>query len=729
MTDQHIIQTIAHTIHVSEKQIQTALSLLQSGNTIPFIARYRKEATGMLNEIQLRQIQEQYEYEQALSSRREAVRQSIMEQGQWTEELGRLLDQAGKLQEIEDLYMPYKPKKRTKASMARDAGLEPLADLFWQQDPHGPSPEEAAAPYLNETIPTIEDAIAGASNILAERMSELAPYRQYLRRALWKTAKLECTLLVEEDEAKAMLTYKDFSGRIASLPSHRILAINRGEAQKLLKVTLTDTPDANIGKLIQDVTVCDSPYGQIIAAAAADSYKRLIFPQLEREIRSDLTERAEKQAISIFAKNLRSLLLQPPFAGQVILGLDPGYRTGCKAAVIDATGNVLDYGVCYLTGSEKQRRASADTLLGMIQKHGVTLLSIGNGTASYETEQFVAGLIQEHDLSCRYIIANESGASVYSASELAREELPDLDVTIRGAVSIARRIQDPLAEAVKIDPKSIGVGQYQHDVNQKSLSAALDAVVESVVNYVGVDLNTASAALLQHVSGLTAATAANIVAYRKEKGPFHSRQELLSVNRLGPATFTQCAGFLRIKGGDEPLDNTSVHPESYELTEKIISHYGLTKADLHDEAKLRALQSKVQMNAVPVLAAKFQAGEPTIRDILEELRKPGRDVRSEFPLPLTRRNVVSLDELKIGTVVRGTVHNVVDFGAFVDFGLKTPGLIHRSELCNHPFRHPTDVISVGDVVDAVIISVDSSRGRVGLSIKKLKQSLKKPTES
>lgn len=728
MTDKHIIQTIAHTLHVSETQIQTALNLLQSGNTIPFIARYRKEATGTLNEIQLRQIQDQYEYEQALSSRREAVRQSIMEQGQWTDELGRLLDQAGKLQEIEDLYMPYKPKKRTKASMARDAGLEPLADIFWQQDPQGPPPEKAAASYVNETIPTIEDAIAGAANILAERMSELASYRQYLRRTLWKTAKLECSLLVEEDEAQAMLTYKDFSGRIATLPSHRILAINRGEAQKLLKVTLTDTPDVNIDKLVQDVAAHDSPYAQIIAAAAADSYKRLIFPQLEREIRSDLTERAEKQAISIFAKNLRSLLLQPPFAGQVILGLDPGYRTGCKAAVIDATGNVLDYGVCHLTGSEKQKRASADMLLNMIQKHKVTLLSIGNGTASYETEQFVANLIQENDLSCRYLIANESGASVYSASDLAREELPNLDVTIRGAVSIARRIQDPLAEAVKIDPKSIGVGQYQHDVNQKALSAALDTVVESVVNYVGVDLNTASAALLQHISGLTAATAANIVSYRKENGPFHSRQELLSVNRLGPATFTQCAGFLRIKGGDEPLDNTSVHPESYELTEKIISHYGLTKEDLHDEAKLRTLQSKIQMNAVPVLASKFQAGEPTIRDILEELRKPGRDVRSEFPLPLTRRNVVSLDELKIGTVVRGTVHNVVDFGAFVDFGLKTPGLIHRSELCSHPFRHPTDVISVGDVIDAVIISVDSSRGRVGLSIRKLKQSLKKTAE-
>ena len=566
MTDQHIIQTIAHTIHASEKQIQTALSLLQSGNTIPFIARYRKEATGMLNEIQLRQIQEQYEYEQALSSRREAVRQSIMEQGQWTEELGRLLDQAGKLQEIEDLYMPYKPKKRTKASMARDAGLEPLADIFWQQDPHGPSPEEAAASYLNETIPTIEDAIAGAANILAERMSELAPYRQYLRRALWKTSKLECALLVEEDEAKAMLTYKDFSGRIASLPSHRILAINRGEAQKLLKVTLTDTPDANIGKLIQDVTVCNSPYGQIIAAAAADSYKRLIFPQLEREIRSDLTERAEKQAISIFAKNLRSLLLQPPFAGQVILGLDPGYRTGCKAAVIDATGNVLDYGVCYLTGSEKQRRASADTLLSMIQNHGVTLLSIGNGTASYETEQFVASLIQENDLS---------SATSSPTNQARRSTLRPIWLGKSCPTWMSPSAEPyPLPAGFRIPwqrpsnrPEINRVGQYQHDVKQSLISRpGRRRRIRRQLRRV--DLNTASAALLQHVSGLTAATAANIVAYRKENGPFHSRQELLSVNRLGPATFTQCAGFLRIKGGDEPLDNTSVHPESYELTEK-----------------------------------------------------------------------------------------------------------------------------------------------------------------
>lgn len=728
MTEKHIIQTIARTIHVSETQVQHALNLLQSGNTIPFIARYRKEATGMLNELQLRQIKEQYEYEQALSSRRESVRQSIMEQGQWTDELGKLLEKATKLQEIEDLYMPYKPKKRTKASMAREAGLEPLANIFWQQNPAGPSPEGAAAPYVNESVPSVEDAIAGAANILAERMSELAPYRQYLRRTLWNTSKLECTLVTDESEAQSMLTYKDFSGRIASLPSHRILAINRGEAQKLLKVTLTDAPEAHIHKLVQMVSAHPSPYLPIIEAAAADSYKRLIFPQLEREIRNELTGRAEKQAIAVFAKNLRSLLLQPPFPGQIILGLDPGYRTGCKAAVIDETGNVLDYGVCYLTGSDKQRRESAQTLLGMIKKYHVTLLSIGNGTASYETEQFVSDLIQKEDLSCHYVIANESGASVYSASDLAREELPHLDVTIRGAVSIARRIQDPLAEAVKIDPKSIGIGQYQHDVNQKNLSATLDSVVESVVNYVGVDLNTASVSLLQHVSGLTAATAANIVAYRQQHGPFHDRQELLAVHRLGPATFTQCAGFLRIKNGSEPLDNTSVHPESYALAEKIISHYGLSKEDLHDEKNLRLLQRKIQMNAVPVLAAKFQAGEPTICDILEELRKPGRDVRSDYPLPLTRRNVMSLDELKVGTVIRGTVHNVVDFGAFVDFGLKTPGLIHRSELCNHPFGHPTDVISVGDIIDAMIISVDSARGRVGLSIKKLKQSLKETAE-
>lgn len=719
MTEKQLIQTVANAVGVRISQVQAALHLLQDGNTIPFIARYRKEATGVLDEMQLRRIQECYTYEQALQDRRETIRQSITEQGLWTTTLAQQLEAATHLQEIEDIYLPYKPKKRTKASMARDAGLEPLADIFWQQSPYGADPKDAAVLYINDEVPAIEDAISGAENILAERISELTSFRQFLRQDLWKSAKLTCTLQVDEAEAPIMATYQNFSQRICHLPSYRILAINRGEEQKQLKVTLIANHDFYIEKLTQYILHGSSPYTQLLADAAADSYKRLIFPQLEREIRNDLTEKANKQAIAVFAENLRNLLLQPPFTGQTILGLDPGYRTGCKAAVIDATGHVLAHGTYYLTSTKRQQEQSAIALRNIIKKYKVTLISIGNGTASYETEQFVSAMLTDQHLSCPYIIANEAGASVYSASELAREELPDLDVTIRGAVSIARRIQDPLAESVKINPKSIGIGQYQHDVNQKDLSTALDAVVDSVVNYVGVDLNTASAALLQHVSGLTATTAANIIAYRNENGPFHNRQELLSVNRLGPATFTQCAGFLRIKNGDEPLDNTSVHPESYELAKKIAAHYGFISSDLQDKQKLQLLQEKIQMNAVPLLASSLHAGEPTIRDILEELRKPGRDVRTAFPIPLTRRHVLSLDELKIGTIVRGTVQNVVDFGAFVDFGLKTPGLIHRSELCHHPIQHPTDVIHVGNIVKAVIVSVDASRNRIGLSLKRL----------
>lgn len=700
MTEETMIAEIARTLGIRPAQVQSALSLFAQGNTIPFIARYRKEATGTLDEVQLRCIQEQYEYEQALASRKETVRQSIMDQGCWNDDLARSLEAARQLQDVEDLYLPYKPKKRTKASMARDAGLEPLADCFASQDPKGPAPEDAA---------------------LAERFSERADFRRHLRRELWQQARLTCSLQVEEDQAGPMLTYADFSERVARIPSYRILAINRGENEKKLKVTLKEPADRHIAMLCQLVITRPSPYDQILRDAAADSYKRLISPQMEREIRNELTAQAEKQAIDVFAENLRHLLLQPPFAGQIILGLDPGFRTGCKAAVISATGQVLDYGTYYLTHSEQQKHQSAVSLANMIRRHGVTLISIGNGTASYETEQFVSHLIEAYHLKCRYVIANEAGASVYSASDLAREELPDLDVTIRGAVSIARRIQDPLAESVKIDPRAIGVGQYQHDVNQKALSAALDQVVTSVVNYVGVDLNTASPALLQHIAGLTAATAGNIVAYRNENGPFQNRQDLLNVPRLGPATFTQCAGFLRIKDGTEPLDNTSVHPESYGLAEKIAGHYGLSHDELKDPEKLAILRDKIQMNAAPKLAASLGAGEPTIKDILEELRKPGRDVRSDFPKPLTRRHVLSLSDLQIGSVVRGTVQNVVDFGAFVDFGLKTPGLVHRSQLSRHPFRHPTDVVHAGDIVEAEIISVDAARGRIGLSMKKVKK--------
>ena len=721
MDNKKIINHIAADLSIRPAQISTVLDLFAQANTIPFIARYRKEATGELDEVQLRSIKERFEYEQALAQRKETVEQSITEQGKWTNELATRLEKARVLQDVEDLYLPYRPKKRTKASMARDAGLEPLADWLTAQKNDGLSPETAANSYINDAVPTTEEALQGAAYIIAERCSEDAPFRHYLRNRLWKQAKLECTLLVEDAAAKAMLTYKDFKESIRHIPSHRILALNRGEAQKLVKITLAANHDEYISQLANQLITKDSPCKPILEAAAADSYKRLIFPQMEREIRNELTAQAEKQAIAVFAENLRHLLLQPPLPGHTILGLDPGFRTGCKSAVIDTTGDVLDYHVFYLTGSEAQQQESATAMAEIIKKYDVTLISIGNGTASYETEQFVAKLIKEQQLKCSYLITNESGASVYSASELAREEMPDLDVSIRGAVSIARRVQDPLAELVKIDAESIGVGQYQHDVNQKQLTSTLDDVVDSVVNYVGVDLNTASPALLRHISGITSAIAANIVAYRNQNGPFHSRDELSNVYRLGPAAFTQCAGFLRIKNGRMPLDNTSVHPESYPLAEKIIQSYGFTLADMKNEKQLQLLQSKLQMNAAPKLSQELKAGLPTVRDILEELRKPGRDVRDELPKPLTRKNIMSLDELQVGTIVRGTVNNVVDFGAFVDFGLKTPGLIHRSELSTHPFKHPMDVIHVGDIIDAVIISVDAARGRIGLSIKQMKK--------
>ncbi len=724
MDNQTIIRHIANTLSIKPWQVTAVLDLLDQANTVPFIARYRKEATGELDEVQIRSIKESYDYELALAQRKETVQQSIIAQEKWTDELARQLEQATTLQDVEDLYLPYRPKKHTKASMAREAGLEPLAKQFLEQDKNGVPPEMAAQPFINENVPTADDAIQGACYIIAEGCSEDAAFRGWLRNALWKSAKIECSLLVDESEANAMLTYKDFHENIRHIPSHRILAINRGEAQKQLKVTINANHDEFIEKLANTLILRESPYAQLLADAAADSYKRLILPQMEREIRNELTNRAEKQAIGVFSENLRHLLLQPPLPGHVILGLDPGYRTGCKAAIIDSCGDVLAYHVFHLTGSHSQQEESAEAMAGLIKKHEVTLISIGNGTASYETEQFVAKLIKSHKLHCRYIIANEAGASVYSASDLAREELPDLDVSIRGAVSIARRIQDPLAEAVKIDVASIGVGQYQHDVNQKALSSALDGVVESVVNYVGVDLNTASAALLRHISGISSNVASNIVAFRNQNGPFRSRAELTKVNRLGPAAFTQCAGFLRIKHGDMPLDNTSVHPESYDLAKKIVKSYGFTLQSLKDEKKLQQLQSKLQMNAAPKLAKELDAGLPTVRDILEELRKPGRDVRDELPKPLTRQNIVSLDDLKVGTIVRGTVHNVVDFGAFVDIGLKTPGLIHRSELSIHPFKHPMDVIHVGDIVDAMIISVDAGRGRIGLSIKQLEKKAK-----
>ena len=509
------------------------------------------------------------------------------------------------------------------------------------------------------------------------------------------------------------------------MPSHRILAVNRGEKLGALKLALTVPDESYIQYMVRSITNNEqSIFSDVKASAVADAYKRLMFPALERDIRNELTESADEQAIKVFGVNLKNLLLQPPLAGHVIMGLDPGYRTGCKMAIIDAQGNVLDYGAYYLTNSEKLKQEAQKKLAEKIRKFNVTLLSIGNGTASYETEQFVSKMIEEEKLDCHYIITNEAGASVYSASKLAIDELPDLDVTIRGAVSIARRVQDPLAESVKIDPKSIGVGQYQHDVNQKQLTHTLDQVVESVVNHVGVELNTASPAILQHIAGISGTVAKNIVAFRQENGGFTSRKQLLKVPRLGPAAFTQCAGFLRLNGAKNPLDNTSVHPESYELAERIIGELGFTLKDLQDKSQLEALQVKLPLVDADKMAHKLDAGIPTVRDIIAALAKPGRDPREDLPAPLTRKHVVSLEDIKVGTVVKGTVHNVVDFGAFIDFGLKTNGLLHRSELCTAK-QHPSDVLAVGDIIEAEIISVDVKRNRIGLSVKSLRNKDKK----
>ena len=710
---------IGSELNVKPKQVQAAVELLDEGNTVPFIARYRKEVTGELQDEQLRTIEERIKYLRNLETRRQEIIASITEQEKMTDELMKSLEAATKLQELEDLYLPYRPKKRTRAMIARERGLEPLAEMILNDTVISGDPLEIAKEYITEEVPTPEDAIQGASDIVAEIVSDSADFRAYLRKKMWNEGFIQAELSGEEEEQQQFLQYAEYAEPVRQMPSHRILAVNRGEKLGALKLALTVPGDTYVAYMVQKLEKNPkSIFADYKAAAVADAYKRLIFPALEREIRNELTENADEQAIKVFGVNLKNLLLQPPLAGHVIMGLDPGYRTGCKMAIIDQQGNVLDYGAYYLTNSEKLRKEAQKVLADKIRRFKVTLLSIGNGTASYETEQFASTMIEEEKLDCHYIITNEAGASVYSASKLAIDELPDLDVTIRGAVSIGRRVQDPLAESVKIDPKSIGVGQYQHDVNQKQLTHTLDQVVETVVNHVGVELNTASPAILQHVAGISSAVAKNIVAYRQENGVFKSRKELLKVPRLGPAAFTQCAGFLRLQHGKNPLDNTSVHPESYELAERIIGELGFTLKDLQDKSQLEALQVKLPLVDADKMAAKLDAGVPTVRDILAALAKPGRDPREDLPAPLTRKHVVSLEDIKVGTVVKGTVHNVVDFGAFVDFGLKTNGLLHRSELCNSR-QHPSDVLAVGDIIEAQIISVDVKRNRIGLSVKAL----------
>lgn len=716
---------IAKELGVKPGQVESAVTLLDEGNTVPFIARYRKEVTGELQDEQLRTIEERIKYLRNLEARRQEIINAITEQEKMTDELMASLMKAVKLQELEDLYLPYRPKKRTRAMIARERGLEPLADMILIDTVTSGNPLDIAREYISEDVPTPEDAIQGASDIVAEIVSDSADFRATLRKRMWKEGFIQAELVEDNEHKDQFLQYNEYAEPVRQMPSHRILAVNRGEKLGALKLALTVPDESYIQYMVRGITNNEqSIFSDVKASAVADAYKRLMFPALERDIRNELTESADEQAIKVFGVNLKNLLLQPPLAGHVIMGLDPGYRTGCKMAIIDAQGNVLDYGAYYLTNSEKLKQEAQKKLAEKIRKFNVTLLSIGNGTASYETEQFASKMIEEEKLDCHYIITNEAGASVYSASKLAIDELPDLDVTIRGAVSIARRVQDPLAESVKIDPKSIGVGQYQHDVNQKQLTHTLDQVVESVVNHVGVELNTASPAILQHIAGISGTVAKNIVAFRQENGGFTSRKQLLKVPRLGPAAFTQCAGFLRLNGAKNPLDNTSVHPESYELAERIIGELGFTLKDLQDKSQLEALQVKLPLVDVDKMAHKLDAGIPTVRDIIAALAKPGRDPREDLPAPLTRKHVVSLEDIKVGTVVKGTVHNVVDFGAFIDFGLKTNGLLHRSELCTAK-QHPSDVLAVGDIIEAEIISVDVKRNRIGLSVKSLRNKDKK----
>ena len=714
---------IAKELNVKVFQVDAVIKLLDESNTVPFIARYRKEATGELDEEQIRTIEERVQYLRNLVKRQEDILANIEDQGKLTSELKAAVLHTTKLQDLEDLYLPFKQKKRTRAQIAREKGLTPLADLILAQSINTGTPTKYAETYIDsgKDINNASEALAGASDIIAEQIMEQAPLRAMIRRELWQKGIIATDLATENEESKAFLMYKEHSEAIKLMPSHRILAINRGEKKKILKVKIITDHEKNMDLICNKVITNESIFSSCIREAINDGYKRLLLPALEREIRAQLTEAAEKQAIKVFGSNLKQLLLQAPLAGHTVLGLDPGYRTGCKMAVISPTGTVLDHGVLYLTMSDKQREEAAAKILSLIKQYNITLISIGNGTASYETEEFTAKLIADNNLPVHYLITNEAGASVYSASKLAKEELPDYDVTIRGAVSIARRVQDPLAELVKIDPKSIGVGQYQHDVNQKELSGKLDQVVESAVNHVGIELNTASIALLNHVSGINATIAKNIVTYRDTNGRFSSRRDLLKVARLGQAAFTQCAGFLRINQSAHPLDNTPVHPESYALAEQILTELNLSLSQLADRNNTAAIQLKLQTANVEALAKKLMAGVPTVRDIIDALAKPGRDPRDDMPAPLTRKAIVKLTDLSVGSIMRGTVQNITDFGVFVDIGIKTAGLIHRSELSYKRFNHPLDIVSVGDIIDTIVISIDADRNRIGLSLKQLSQ--------
>lgn len=718
-----IPKIIGQELSISSQQVVKTMELLDEGNTVPFIARYRKEVTGSLTDEQVRLVSERAAYLRNFVKRQEEILSKIEEQGKLTASLRDRITKAVKLQELEDLYLPYRQKRATRASKARERGLAGLAKAIREQKEKRGTALSYAISFVNpeKDVNTPEEALSGARDILAEEIMEDASLRQDIRSRLWKKGMIETELDESKEGASTFLMYKDHSEMLRRMPSHRVLAMNRGEKLGLLKAHMDFDHEQAIEGIFRKYYKGPSIFREELHGAIEDGYKRLLLPALEREIRNRMTEEAEKQAIKVFGMNLKQLLLQPPLAGYRVLGLDPGYRTGCKMAVVDATGRVLDHGVIQVTKSEGERQMAERKVLSLIRKHGVTLISMGNGTASYETEKFVSNLITKNHLDVHYLITSEAGASVYSASELARKELPEYDVTIRGAVSIARRVQDPLAELVKIDPKAIGVGQYQHDVNQKLLGESLDAVIEDAVNHVGVDLNTASPSLLSHIAGISAAVAGNIVAYRDENGPFGSRRTLLKVPRLGPAAFTQCAGFLRIRNGKSPFDNTSIHPESYGLAEKILALFHMVPGDLKDEKEIARLRKERPGVNEKEMAEKLSAGLPTVHDILDALVSPGRDPRADLPQPLTRSSITDISEIKEGTIMKGTVRNITDFGAFIDIGLHHDGLLHVSQMGEHRVNHPSDVLAVGDILKVKIIQVDEKRNRISLSLKGVKQ--------
>ena len=704
------IERIQAETGVTSRQIKTVVNLLDGGNTIPFIARYRKEMTGNLDENALRLIEERLKYHRNLQQRKEEVIRLIDEQGKLTPELQTQIEAATKMLEIDDIYLPYRPKRKTRASTARARGLQPLADYLWSF-PTGGDPLEEAATYVGEEVPDAAAALQGAMDIVAEEVAEDAEVRGWIRDFSRRNGIMQAKARDSEAESPYRMYY-DYQEPVAKIPPHRILAINRGEREEILKVNITVDTE-RIVQYLGHRNLQAGVTAAYIEQALQDSYVRLIKPSIERDLRNELTDKAETHAIQIFARNLRSLLLQPPVKEQIVLGLDPAYRTGCKWTIIADTGKVLDMGVVYPTPPQRKIKEAEQILTAKIQEYQVTAIAIGNGTASRETEQFVAAMIQNNQLPVAYTIVSEAGASVYSASKLAAQEFPDLDVSQRSAVSIARRIQDPLAELVKIEPRSIGVGQYQHDLPQKELNDKLTIVVESAVNQVGVELNSASAPLLAYVAGVSATVAQNIVKHRDQEGKFRNRKQLLKVARLGPASFQQAAGFLRIYAGDNPLDATAIHPESYEVALKLLEMVGANPEDIGTPAMVS------QLNGLKIseLARSLEVGEPTLKDVIEALQKPHRDPRDELPPPVFRTDVLSIEDLSPGMTLHGTVRNVVDFGAFVDIGIKNDGLVHISELADRYVRHPMEVVSIGDQVTVKVLSIDHDRGKVSLSMK------------